>query len=112
MPSQDAFSLQMNELKRDMSEMRSAVTEMARAMSKLAILEERNLVANKAIEKIGNKVEKLEEKVTENEITQIVFETKVTGISKTMKFMWSAFGGGVLYLIAEVTPPLIHYFSK
>ena len=110
MPSQ--FEQQMEELKLDMREMRAAVTEMAKAMSKLAVLEERNLATNQAIEKVVNKLEKVDQKVVDVELEQVKFVATVMGISKTMKFMWGAFGGGVLYVGGQVIQSVLPHIAK
>lgn len=102
MPSQTAFDLQMDELRADMREMRGAITKMADALTKLSVLEERNLAANVAIEKIATRVEKVEDKVNAVELEQVKFESTVDGVTKTMKVMWGAFGGGVIYLGSQV----------
>lgn len=102
MSAQEVFERQMEELRLDMREMRTAVTEMARAMSKLAVLEERNLATNLAIEKMVNKVELVDTKVTAVVIEQVRTAATTDGIVKTMRFMWGAFGGGVIYLSAQV----------
>jgi hypothetical protein len=102
MPSQTVFEQQMEELRTDMREMRGAVTKMAEALTKLSVLEERNLAANVAIEKIATRVEKVEEKVNGVELEQVKFESTVEGVTKTMRFMWGAFGGGVIYLGSQI----------
>ena len=107
-PNLDKLEAQFDEMKADMREMRSAVTEMAKAMSKLAILEERNLATNQTIEKVVNKVDKLETKVNNNELEQVKFIANVDGVSKTMKFMWAAFGSGVLYIGSQIIKTFSH----
>lgn len=96
------FEQQMEELKSDMREMRGAITKMAEALTKLSVLEERNLATNQAFDKIVTRVEKAEDKVSAVEIEQIKFESTIEGVAKTMKVMWAAFGGGVLYLGAQI----------
>jgi len=98
----NVFEQQMEELKIDMREMRGAITKMAEALTKLSVLEERNLAANVAIEKIAERLDKTDEKVNRVELEQVKFEATVGGISKTMKAMWAAFGGGVIYLGSQL----------
>lgn len=98
MAAQTVIEQQLEELKSDMREMRGAITEMAKAMSKLAVLEERNLITNQAIEKLIVKVDAVEDQVTAVKLDQARFVSNIEGVSKTMKFMWGAFGGGVLYV--------------
>ena len=102
MPTPTAFDLQMDELRADMREMRGAITKMADALTKLSVLEERNMAANVAIEKIASRVEKVEDKVNEVELEQAKFESTISGVTNTMKVMWGAFGGGVIYLGSEI----------
>lgn len=112
MPSQNVFEQQMEELKRDMREMRTAVTDMAKAISKLAVLEERNLATNQTIEKILDRMEKTDDKVNRIELEQVKFAGQIEGVSKTMKFMWGAFGGGVIYLGSQLFQMLVPHLSK
>lgn len=102
MPSQTIFEKQMEELRIDMREMRTAIVKMADAMSKLAVLEERNLAQTTTIEKLTERVGKNEDKLVHVEIDQIKFQATVDGVSKTMKMMWGAFGGGVIFLGAQL----------
>lgn len=102
MPSQTIFEQQMEELRIDMREMRTAIVKMAEAMSKLAVLEERNLAQNHTIEKLTERVEKNEDKLVHVEMEQVKFQATVDGVGKTMKLMWGAFGGGVIFLGSQV----------
>lgn len=102
MPSQTVFEQRMEEMQIDMREMRGAITKMADAMTKLSILEERNQVATVAIEKIANRVEKVEDKVMAAELDAARFQSKIDGMTTTMKVMWGAFGSGVLYVGSQV----------
>src|SRR3569832_2492698 len=97
MPSQNVFEQQMEVLKRDMREMRAAVTDMAKAIGKLAVLEERNLATNQTIERIVDRMEKSETKVSRIELDQVKFKNQIDGVSKMLKWMCVAFGGGVIY---------------
>lgn len=102
MPAQTVFEQQMEEMRTDMREMRSAITKMAEALTKLSVLEERNLAAGVAIEKVAARVDKMEEKVSDVELEQVKFESTVEGVTKTIKVMWGICGGGVIYLGSEI----------
>lgn|GEM_PF-2877405 len=112
MPSQNVFEQQMEELKRDMREMRAAVTDMAKAIGKLAVLEERNLATNQTIERIVDRMEKSETKVSRIELDQVKFNGQIDGVSKMMKWMWGAFGGGVIYLGSQLFHILVPQLAK
>ncbi len=107
MPNQTVFEQQMEEMRTDMREMRGAITKMAEAMTKLSVLEERNLAANVAIDKIATRVDKIEDKVGAVELEHAKFESTVNGATKTMKVLWAVCGGGILYLGGQ----LIHQFA-
>lgn len=112
MQTQNFFEQKLEEIKLDMREMRAAVTEVARAMSKLAVLEERNLASNVAITRLNDRVERVEDDVVEVKLTHTRFVSTADGISTTMKWMWGAFGGGVIYLLSQAIPFLINLPSK
>ena len=102
MPNQTVFEQQMDEMRTDMREMRTAMIKMADGLAKLSVLEERNQVATAAIQKIGERVEKNEDKVTALELDAARFQSRVDGMTNTMKVMWGAFGSGVLYIGSQV----------
>jgi hypothetical protein len=106
MPSQTSFEQQMNEMRVDMREMRGAIVKMAEAMTKLSVLEERNSIIAIAHDKLAEKVEQGENKLSAVVLEQAKFESKVGGITSTMKMMWAVFGGGVLYLGSQAIPLL------
>lgn len=101
MPAQTVFEQQMEDLKMDMREMRAAITEIAKAMSRLAVMEERNLASVQITEKLAIRLEKVELVTTAAALERATFVAKFEGISSTMKFMWTAFGGGVIFLVTE-----------
>ncbi|MEJ7805647.1 MAG: hypothetical protein WKG03_06965 [Telluria sp.] len=112
MQTQHFFEQKLEEINRDMREMRAALTEVARAMSKLAVLEERNLNAAEAITRLNSRVERVEDDVVEVKLTHTKFVSTADGVGTTMKWMWGAFGGGVIYLLSQAIPFLINLPSK
>lgn len=108
MPSQTSFEQQMNEMRVDMREMRGAIVRMAEAMTKLSVLEERNSIISAAHHKLAEKVEANEEKISEITLGQAKFESKVSGIAGTVKIMWAALGGGIIFLGSQAIPLLIN----
>lgn len=108
MPPPNVFEQQMDDLRADMREMRGAITKIGDAISKLSVLEERNSSTNLAIEKTNQvldrvvlRLDKMDEKINHIELEQAKREATINGVTKTMKVMWGAFGGGVIYLGAQ-----------
>lgn len=101
MPNQAVLEQQMDSVQRELQEVRNAMTKMAEAITKLSVLEERNLAANAAIEKLIERQDRLESKIGSIELEQVKFESTVKGVTGTMKWMWGAFGGGVVYIGAQ-----------
>lgn len=101
-PSQTILEQQIDEMRTDMRDMRTAVTKMAEAMTKLSVLEERNQVATAAIQRIGERIGKMEDRANATELSQARFESRFDGMATTMKIMWGAFGSGVLYIGSQV----------
>lgn len=121
-----ALEKQITEMQNDMREMRGAMSEIAKAMSKLAVLEEKNAITNQAVEKIYEKIDRLEDrysdqvvikstvsrnferisaqeqKVAELEKAHIRYVAHAEGIARTLRIMWVAFGSGVLYIGSQV----------
>jgi hypothetical protein len=102
MPNQTAFDQRMDQMAEELREMRSAIAQVAQALTKLSVLEERNLVASQAIEKIASRQDKLDEKLNTVALDQAKFQANIDGTTKAMKFMWGAFGGGVLYIGSQI----------
>jgi hypothetical protein len=98
MPTPSVFEQHMQDVRTEMREMRAAVTQLAMAMTKLSILEERNVVATAAIEKLAKRQDQSDNELNVVKVEQIKFESTVKGIGGTMKVMWAAFGTGVIYL--------------
>jgi hypothetical protein len=98
MPDQDSLHI----LQEEMRDIRSAMSKMADALTKLSVLEERNLTANTAIEKMITRQDKLDERLTAVVLDHAKFEANIAGISTAMKWMWAAFGSGVIYIGGQV----------
>ena len=108
MPNQSVFEQRMDSLAEEMRDIRGALTEVAKALTKLSVLEERNVVTSQAIEKIAQRQDKLEDKVSDIELEQVKFESNAKGMATAMKLMWAAFGSGVLYIGSELGKQFAH----
>lgn len=107
MPTRDALEQRMDEMTSDMKEMRASMSRIADAMTALAVLEEKNHTTALAVEKIAQKVDRLDERQLDLEKEQVKFMATTDGITKAVKVMWAAFGAGVIYLGGQA----FHYLS-
>jgi hypothetical protein len=98
MPDQDSLQI----LQEEMRDIRAAVSKMADALTKLSVLEERNLIANTAIEKMMTRMDKMDERISAVVLDHAKFEARIVGMSTAMKWMWGAFGAGVVYIGGQV----------
>lgn len=103
MPDQDSLQI----LQDEMRDIRATMGKMADALTKLSVLEERNLTANIAIEKMLSRMDKIDERVNAVILDHAKFEANIAGISTAMKWMWAAFGTGIVYIGNQV----IKHFS-
>jgi ParB-like chromosome segregation protein Spo0J len=98
MPDQDSLQI----LQDEMRDIRATMGKMADALTKLSVLEERNLIANTAIEKMMARQDKADERLQAVILDHAKFEANIAGISTAMKWMWAAFGSGVIYIGGQV----------
>jgi len=104
MPDQD----RLQNLQDEMRDIRGALAQMAVALTKLSVLEERNLIANTAIEKLITRQDKMDDRVNSVVLEQAKFEANIKGISTAMKWMWAAFGSGAVYIGGQVIKQFSH----
>lgn len=100
---------QMDEMKSDMREVRTTMQKIADALSRLAVLEERH---QNFATTIDRRLGAVEQKASNTELEQVKFVANVEGISKTMKFMWAAFGSGVVYIGSQLFQLVAPHIGK
>jgi len=108
MPNQSVFDQRMDSMADELREMRSAVSKVAEALTKLSVLEERNATTNQAIEKIAQRQDKVEDKISSLELEQVKFESNAKGMATAVKLFWGVFGGGALYIGSELIKQFAH----
>jgi len=93
MPSDQSTLAQ--QMKEELRELRAFVQQMAAITTRLSVLEERNLVAMQALEKMLARQGHLEQKVATIELEQVKFQATAAGAGKAIKICWGLAGGGL-----------------
>ena len=101
MPSPSSLEQRMDDFSSDMREMRSSMAKIADAITRLAVLDEKSHINGINIEKIANKLERIEERVTEAEIRHVKFEAESEAGGKFKQFMLATFGGSLVIAAVE-----------
>lgn len=81
----------------DLADMKSSMSKMADALAKIAVLEERHTTMAQTMVRIMEKLETLDKRQYELEITQVRQETTVRVTVKAIQVAWAVIGAGVMY---------------
>lgn len=81
----------------DLADMKSSMSKIADALAKIAVLEERHSAMTQNLVRCMEKLEDLDKRQNELELTQVKQETTVSVTVKAIQIAWAVIGTGVMY---------------
>lgn len=98
MTDQTASEFHLAELRSDLREVKDSMKQIAEAMTRLAVLEERHQTIMARMNRIEDRQQNSEKKVSEVREAHISLMSTIDGIVKSAKVMWLVIGVGAVAL--------------